>query len=138
MIMDTIMFDSDIAVFCVNAKSFPEGVQAAHQTLHAKYPPASGRRYYGISSLHDGDIKYKAAIEFGDLVETRDPDLEKFVIRKGKYASKVIRNFMEDIPSIGRAFRDLLKDVRIDPNGYCLEEYFNDKDVRCLIKLKDD
>ncbi len=136
--MDTVMLESDTIVFCVNAKSFPEGVQEAHQSLHAKYPPAPGRQYYGISYLYEGEINYKAAVGFGDLAEDISPDLEKFVIRKGKYAGKVIRNFMEDIPAIGRAFRDLLKDVRIDPNGYCLEEYINFNDVRCLVKLKDD
>lgn len=135
--MDTILFDNDTIVFCVNAKSFPEGVQEAHQTLHAMYPPAPDRKYYGISSLNHGDIHYKAAVALGDLTETPNKRLEKFVIRKGKYAGKVIRNFMEDIPAIGRTFNALLKDVRIDPNGYCLEEYF-DNDVRCLVKLKDD
>lgn len=136
--MDTIILDNDTIVFCVNAKSFPEGVQEAHQTLHAMYPPLPDRRYYGISRLNRGDIQYKAAVEFGNQPEVQEQQLEKFVIRKGKYAGKVIRNFMEDIPAIGRTFRDLLKDVRIDPDGYCLEEYINDNDVRCLVKLKDD
>ncbi len=135
--METIIKDNDTIVFCVNAKSFPEGVLEAHQTLHAMYPPAPDRRYYGISRPNHGDIHYKAAVGFGNQPEVQEQQLEKFVIRKGKYAGRVIRNFMEDIPAIGRTFQDLLEDVRIDPDGYCLEEYF-DNDVRCLVKLKDD
>jgi hypothetical protein len=45
---------------------------------------------------------------------------------------------MSDIPGIGRTFDKLLKHPRIDPQGYCVEEYVNNTDVRCLVKILED
>lgn len=136
--METVTFKNDRIVFCIAAKQFPDGVQEAHQSLHAIFPPAPGRHYYGISFSNQDEITYKAAVGFDNKEEANGQDLEKFVIRKGKYASRVIKNFMDDIPSIGRTFRELLSDARIDQHGYCIEDYFNNQDVRCLVKLADD
>lgn len=135
--METIELHNDLTVFCVTAKSFPEGVKEAHQQLHTLFPPAPGRRYYGISFPVKGEINYKAAAGLGNNEPVQDLNLETFVICKGKYASKVITGFMRDLSSIGRTFNELLSDIRVDPNGFCLEEYFNDNDVRCMVKLKD-
>jgi hypothetical protein len=42
---------------------------------------------------------------------------------------------MKDIPAIGNTFQELLETPGIDPNGYCVEWYINDKDVICMIRL---
>jgi len=44
---------------------------------------------------------------------------------------------MNNIPATGKAFQELLVDERNDPNGCCVEGYINEKDVRCMIRLKD-
>lgn len=44
---------------------------------------------------------------------------------------------MKDISSIGKAFKELLSDQRIDPNGACVEKYLNASDVQCIVKLTD-
>lgn len=135
--METIIKNTDQKVFCVSAGMFPEGVGEAHRKLHALFPPADGRSYYGISYRNKDTILYKAAVALKNPEEAGKLNLESFTIRKGKYSGKVIKNFMDDITSIGRTFQVLLEDTRIDPQGYCLEEYF-DRDVRCMVKLKDD
>jgi hypothetical protein len=28
------------------------------------------------------------------------------------------------------------RDIDLDPEGYCVEWYFNDRDVKCMIRLK--
>ncbi len=43
---------------------------------------------------------------------------------------------MQNIASIGNVFQQLLMQPKIDPNGYCLEIYEGDNDVRCLVPLK--
>ena len=49
------------------AKSFPEGILEAHQTLHALVPYSQNRKYFGISRPENGNIVYKAAAE--ELIE---------------------------------------------------------------------
>jgi len=44
---------------------------------------------------------------------------------------------MKDLQSIGKAFHELISQPEIDPNGYCLEWYLNQSDVRCMVRLDD-
>ena len=135
--MDTFNLEEDIEVFCVTARSFPDDVLEAHQTLHALVPYSPERKYFGISYPDaPGHIIYKAAAEElvpGDLSKH---GLEKFVIKKGKYICILINDFMKDIPSIGKAFQELITQPAIDPNGCCVEWYLSEKDVRCMVRLK--
>lgn len=136
--METYEKNNDILVFCITAKSFPEGVKEAHQKLHSLYPPTPERKYYGISFMNHNTIVYKAAVGFTTPEEAKSSRLEPYIIRKGKYSGKVIENFMDDISSVGTTFQTLLNDPHLDPNGYCLEEYLNLTTVRCSVKLKDE
>ncbi len=132
--METYIIEKDIKVLCITASSFPDGVLAAHQKLHVMFPPASGRRYFGISRP-DGSlgIVYKAAVE---EMEEQNSELEHFIIREGTYISELIPDFMKDVSQIGKTFEKLLNESNIDPNGYCLEMYLNETDVRCLVGIK--
>jgi hypothetical protein len=60
-IMDITTLENDIKVYYVAASSFPDGVQQAHETLHALMPFDAKRGYYGISYPEGGTISYKAA-----------------------------------------------------------------------------
>jgi len=42
---------------------------------------------------------------------------------------------MKDIDSIGAAFNKLIQLSDIDPQGYCIEWYLSDKDVRCMVRV---
>ena len=136
--MESFFLEQDIKVFYVTATSFPDGIQEAYQKLHSIIGLPVGRRFFGISYPETpATIIYKAAVEEsypgeGDLL-----GCETLVIKKGQYISIYIKDFMKDIPKIGRSFQELLADKRIDPNGSCVEEYINDKDVRCMVRLKD-
>jgi hypothetical protein len=137
--METITefsIDRDIKVVCVTASSFPEGVQAAHQKLHAALPISKSRNFYGISySDKSGNIVYKAAAEEMHPGEAAKLGLDTFVIRKGKYISQLLSNWRQDEMEVGKTFKKLLSDPRIDKNGYCLEIYLNKTDMRCLVPL---
>ena len=98
----------------------------------------TGRKFFGISYLESpSKIIYKAAVEESYPGEGEQLGCETFIIKKGQYISDYIKDFMSDIPKIGHTFQELLADQRIDPNGCCVEEYVNDKDVRCMVRLKD-
>ena len=135
--MEKYTIENDIPCYRIKASSFPEGVLAAHQQLHALFPYSAGRRYYGISRPEGkGQIAYWAAAEklSGDAPAQT---LETFIIPKGQYTGTDILQFRKDIPAIGRTFQQLLTDPQIDPNGFCLEWYYNMDDVRCMVKLAD-
>lgn len=134
--MDTIVIDQNIKVAFEQATSFPEGVKAAHEKLHSLFPFSPRRRYFGISRPENGVIIYKAAVEKILSGEAEKFNLPTMIVEKGKYISLTIHDFMKDIPAIGRAFQELLSHPEIDPQGYCVEWYFNMHDVHCMVRLK--
>ena len=135
--MEKMLIDQDIKVVCVTADSFPEGIMGAHKKLHSIIPFSTDRRYYGMSRPENGNIIYKAAAEKLEADEGSKFTLEELIIQKGEYMGITILNYQTDSRMIGKAFEDLIKLPNIDPNGYCIEWYVNDKDVKCLIRLHD-
>ena len=136
--MEIFQINNDIKTFYVTATSFPDGIQAAYQKLHSLIGSPVGRRFFGISYPETpSKIIYKAAVEESHPNEGEELGCETFVIKKGQYTSIYIKDFMKDIPRIGQSFQELLADERIDPYGCCVEEYVNDKDVRCMVRFKD-
>lgn len=136
--MENYTLTEDVKVFFVTAESFPAGVLAAFQKLHSLIPDSLGRTTFGISHADkNGNIIYKAAVKESFEGEAEKLGCERFVIKKGDYISITIKNFMENIPLVARAFKELLSDSRIDPNGACVEKYLNAEDVQCMVKLAD-
>ena len=136
--METYNLEQDIKVFCVTAKSFPDGVLEAHQKLHSLVPFTTDRKYFGISWPEaNGVIGYKAAMEELKEGELSHHKLEEFIIKKGKYLMIDIPNFMSNIPAIGEAFQKLIADERIDPNGVCVEWYLKNEVCRCMVRTKE-
>jgi hypothetical protein len=134
--MEDFNIGKDISVVYIQAISFPEGVLAAHQKLHSLVPFTRERGYFGISYGNtEGGIIYKASAE---ILDGEKYDLETFTIKKGNYLSEILKDYQQDISSIGKIFQKMLTDPRIDKNGYCLEIYLNDRDMQCLVKLNDE
>ncbi len=135
--MDVFNLANDIDVFCVQASSFPMGVQAAHEKLHKWAPFGTVRKYFGISwPDKDGNIQYKAAAEELKPGELSGHGFEPFTIKKGNFLCIDVHNYMKDIPAIGNAFNQLIKDDRIDPQGYCLEWYVSNELCKCMVPMR--
>jgi hypothetical protein len=135
IVMETTIQDKDISVFYITAKSFPDGVLEAHQKLHSLVPFPTARKYFGVSRPENGVITYKAAAEELSPGEGAKLNCETLVLKKGKYIGRTIHDFMKDTSSIGKTFQEILQLPGIDPEGYCVEWYFNDKDIRCMVRL---
>jgi hypothetical protein len=126
----------DTRVFYIKADSFPLGIKAAHEKLHSLLPSTGGRRFFGISYPDiTGNIIYKAAAEEIYNGEAEKYGLDTFIIKKGDYISKTLRDWQNDEGQVERTFKKLLADPRRDNNGYCLEIYPNDTDIVCMVKL---
>lgn len=135
--MEITTLDRDILIHCITASSFPEGVQQAHESLHALFQFNEQRNYFGISwPGKDGKIIYKAAAEELYNGELEDHELETKTIVKGDYLFIDVSNFMKDIPAIGKAFQQLIHDERIAPDGFCIEWYLRQNLCRCMVKMK--
>ena len=136
--MEEITLEEDIKVFCETAKSFPDGIMEAHRELHSIVPLPDERRYFGISRPNDkGIIIYQAAAEEIYQGEAEELGCNTFVIKGGKYISLLVPDYINDVQGIRKAFQKLTSHPGIDPNGYCIELYLNEKDVKCMIRLRE-
>lgn len=124
--------ENPINVFCVTAESFPDDIMNAHKTLHKVAPADTARQYFGISWGGE-TITYKAAATEITESELASKGLEEFVIKEGPYLSILVNDFDQ----INDAIQQLITDPRIDPEGYCVEMYLDDSNVRCMVTVKE-
>jgi hypothetical protein len=135
--MEKIKTEKDIKVYCIQAKSFPDGVSEAFQKMYSliEFPPQ--RRNFGISRPEKGEIVYRVASEELIKGDLEKHNLTEFIIPRGEYIGIEIKNFRKDLSSIKKTFDEILANPDIDPNGYCIEEYKGTEDVFCMVRLKD-
>lgn len=136
--MDSYILGEDIPVVCHRAKSFPDGIQTAHEELHRMLPFHESRRFFGISRPEpdeNGNIVYKAAAELLD--SDKLSGLEMSVIKGGSYNTYYIRDYRDNIAAIGECFSLLIGQAETDPDGYCIEWYIGSDDVKCMVRCND-
>lgn len=135
--MEKIKLEKDIKVFYIQADSFPDGIKAAFKKLESMFNKNINRRCFGISRPENNKIIYKAAAEELKKGEAEKLNCKTLVIKKGDYICITIKDFINNIEMIGESFSKLCSNPDIDPDSYCVEWYFNDKDVKCMIRLND-
>lgn len=134
--MTAYFLKHDLELLYVRAASFPAGILAAHEQLHSKIHFTTERKYYGISFPGaDGQIIYIAAAEKLDDNEDVETGLEVFVLKKGQYACITVHNYMSNTAAIGEAFQQLLQHPQLDTQGACVEWYYSNEDVQCMVRL---
>lgn len=135
--MEEYILKDDIKVFYVTAESFPDGIMSAHQKLHSLLPSTKDRNFFGISYPDKNHtIIYKAAVEESYDGEAEKYGCETFVIRKGTYISEMISGWQNDPVIISKTFQQLLSNAHIDKNGYCLEVYLGENEMRCMVGME--
>lgn len=136
--MKTIVLDHDIRMFYVTASSFPGGILEAHAELHQLVPFSGDRTYFGLSRPEDnGPIVYRAAAEEKFPGEAEKYHCDTMILKKGMYSAITLLDFRKDPQNIAHAFQKLLATEGLDPEGYCVEWYANDREeVTCMIRLK--
>lgn len=136
--METITLDKDINVFFVTAKSFPDGVLDAHNKLQELVPFLADRNYFGISRPENGLLVYRAATEEKSQGEAEKYKCDTLILKKGEYISLTVNDFKKNPQSIQKTFQKLFSNPGLDPQGYCVEWYLNDKEaVKCMIRLNE-
>jgi len=132
--MEDFTLPNDIKIYTITAKSFPEDIGEVHHRLQKLVPPSPSRKYYGISRPENGKIIYKVGAEIFPNEDIDFKKFESFTFENGTYISILISDFRNNLSQIDAAFKILTSEKNIDPNGYCIEYYFNSEDVRCMIK----
>lgn len=137
--MEKYFLENDIPVFCVKARSFPAGVRDAFNTLSGIHPGIRSRSFFGISHFdEEGKIVYKAAAQELEDGEGSKYGLESFIIQRGTYFTETVRNFMDNIPGIGKAFERLLSaGDEVDRNYPCIEVYQTPGEMVCMVRVKE-
>ncbi len=134
--MEKYILKEEVKIICVQAKSFPNGIQAAFNSLEKVFPDVMSRDFYGISCKNrEGHIIYKAAVSELEDGEAEKAGLESFRVPKGEYLAETIVDWRKNVESIGDAFLRLLADPRLDTNFPCVEWYRSLDEVMCMIKI---
>jgi len=134
--MENKKINEDIRTLCVKAISFPDGVEAAHNAMHA-LPLEEERRFFGISWMgKNNEIIYYAAADELSSDEAKKFGCETFTIKKGDYCGIMLKDWCKTPDLVGITFQELLRHPDLDPEGYCLEIYHGERDMECLVKLK--
>ena len=135
--MKTRTLETDITVFYVTANTFPEGIGEAFEKLHSLFPFSRERRIFGLSRPENNDgIVYRAAAEEMYEGEAEKLQCSRLILPKGKYIALDVIDFRKDLMSIDRAFKQLLHQPNLDPQGYCVEQYASDSEaITCMIRL---
>ena len=135
--MEKYFIEKPVKVFCVTADDFPSGIKAAHERLHSLLPVTENRKFYGISrGAGKGKIIYKAATAEQYDGEAAEYNCEEFIIQAGNYVGKVLKNWRDDETVVAKTFTQLLSLPDVLPGGYCLEEYLDENDMRCMITVR--
>lgn len=138
MKIEDYILRNDIHTFFVQADSFPEGVAEAHRKLQTLLPTNVKRNFFGISCPNkQGEIVYLAAVEEAFKGEAEKFKCKTLILKSGNYISVFLPDYEKNIQNISATFMKLLKDPRIDQEGYCVEMYLGEKDMRCAVRLKE-
>ncbi|HNF13084.1 MAG TPA: hypothetical protein PK453_05400 [Leptospiraceae bacterium] len=137
-LMNTFQIEKDIPVVYETADSFPNGIQAAFDSLHKKLGDKKQRKIFGMSRPEGKKgIVYRACAEELFPGEAEKLALPKLVIQAGNWYCTEIKDVMKDPSQIEEAFREYIYKPDIDPDGYCVELYSEDnRDVKCLVRKK--
>ncbi len=136
--METIALTEDIKIVYVTASSFPAGIPAAMEKLHAIIPFSNDRKYISVSRPENNEvIVYKAGATELNEGELSKHNLQSTILKKGKYYCLEVHNFRKDVMAIANAFQKLIAQKDIDPQGYCVEWYSNTSEsVKCMVRIK--
>ncbi|HYG14609.1 MAG TPA: transcriptional regulator, partial [Bacteroidia bacterium] len=106
--MELFTLKEDIRTFYVAAKSFPDGITEAFDTLSRIVPQDEERILFGITIPRpDGKIEYRAAVSELHNGEGEKYGCPVYIIPKGGYLSETLKDWRNNVQVIGETFRKL-------------------------------
>jgi hypothetical protein len=124
---------SDLVVFGIEVKTFPEGIGASFNQLSNIH--GNDRNYYGISWFDkNGRIKYYAMTPELFTNELQQPSYETLTLRHGNYLTRTIFDWQSKTSTMKEVFHELMKDSRPGKDHPCIEWDKSDTEMVCMIK----
>ena len=127
----------DQPVFGHLVKTFPNGIGEAFGALMKTIPDGDKRSYYGLSKMDDrGAVLYWVAAEEKFAGEAERYGYERFTILKGNYLSELVPNWKNNLACIKDVFHQLMQDDTADTTKHCIEWYYAEDEMLCMIQKK--
>lgn len=126
---------TDIKVFGVKVKSFPNDIGKAFDGLIKMFPEGDTPSYYGISQMaENGSMEYFATAEEIYNGEAEKYNCDRYTIGKGEYMKETIHDWPRKTDSIKNVFHEMIQDNRVDKTKPAVERYKNDQEILCMVK----
>ena len=135
--MENYFIPTNLKVMGLVVKNFPDGIGEAFHSLMNTIPGEFSRPYYGIAECIEGKMIYKAAALEKEEGEAEKLQLERYFIPKGVYLAEKVSDWRSKTECIKDVFGEMYKDERADHNQPSIEVYQNEKDMLCLVKVKE-
>ena len=135
--MEKIVIERDTPLICKLVAGFPQGIKEAFDELGKEFG-LEDRTFYGVSYMDkDNKIVYFAAVAENWMGEAISKGYEEFNLRAGEYLGKTLINWMAQTDQMKVVFTALMKDPRFDNQFPCIEIYTSDKEMTCMVRVKD-
>lgn len=134
--METYHIPHNIKVFGNEVTTFPAGIGAAFDNLIRMLPATDDRPYYGISECTKNGIVYVAAALQKTEGEATKYGCKIYTVEKGDYLSVTVTDWLSKTGAIKSVFETIMKDERVDIRKPAVEIYNNDKEMLCMVKLR--
>lgn len=119
----------------VRAETFPDGIGAAWKDLESRLASLKGRRFYGVTELHQGSLVYYAGLEPKDGDEVVALGLPTMEVPGGRYARVKLMDWMEKSSEIPGIFGQLFRDHETHPLNIAVEYYRSNSEVHLMVLL---
>ncbi len=132
--MEIYHLQADIPLFGKQVSSFPAGIGEAFTALQQLTLTDGERNYYGLSKMDkDNTVLYWVAAEEKIRGEAEQYDCKRFLVAKGDYLSEKVLNWHGKTGSIKDVFHALMNDTRAAKNAYCIEWYYSEEEMLCML-----
>ena len=136
--MEKYRVQKDLQVFGLQVMSFPYGIGEAFGNLMEMIPNGKERAYYGISYFDNaGNIVYHAAAEEKYSGEAEKYNCKSYTIEKGEYLAIKLAGWRSKTDKMKELFHELMIDERTNKSKPCIEWYYNDDEMMCMMLMKD-
>ena len=134
--MEKYQLKDDINVFGFEVKTFPNGIGDAFDSLVKIVPEGFGRDYYGISFLDaENKMIYLATAREKEHGEAERYQCQRYIIKKGDYATETVWDWRKKTDSINRVFERLFNSIHAIPAGPNVEWYKDENEMICMVRL---
>lgn len=124
-----------VEVIAIKAALFPDGIGEAWKRLEARFPPRSGRLFYGLTAFDEGALRYYAAVGAEDHARTTPSGFVRLTVEGGPYARVKLTDWRERTSEFAEIFDFLVDRFEFKPGGYSIEFYRSQREAHLMIPV---